>query len=99
MLKLFATKGTISVAVALVLEEVGAEYELCLIDFATEDQRSQAYLEINSKGRVPALVTEGGILTETRRSWNISPRICCQRTRLPAPSIGRYPIISPPPCI
>ena len=29
MLKLFATKGTISVAVALVLEEVGAEYELC----------------------------------------------------------------------
>ena len=65
MLKLFATKGTISVAVALVLEEVGAEYELCLIDFATEDQRSQAYLEINSKGRVPALVTEGGILTET----------------------------------
>ena len=65
MLKLFATKGTISVAVALVLEEVGAEYELCLIDFATEDQRSQAYLEINSKGRVPALVTEDGILTET----------------------------------
>ncbi len=54
MLKLFATKGTISVAVALVLEEVGAEYELCLIDFATEDQRSQAYLEINSKGRVPS---------------------------------------------
>ena len=49
MLKLFATKGTISVAVALVLEEVGAEYELCLIDLATEDQRSQAYLEINSK--------------------------------------------------
>jgi len=47
MLKLFATKGTISVAVALVLEEVGAEYELCLIDFATEDQRIQAYLEIN----------------------------------------------------
>jgi glutathione S-transferase len=34
MLKLFATKGTISVAVALVLEEVGADYELCLIDFA-----------------------------------------------------------------
>jgi hypothetical protein len=33
MLKLFATKGTISVAVALVLEEIEADYELCLIDF------------------------------------------------------------------
>lgn len=65
MLKLFATKGTISVAVALLLEEVGVDYELCLIDFATKEQRSQAYLEINPKGRVPALVTEYGILTET----------------------------------
>ena len=65
MLKLFATKGTISVAVALVLEEVEADYELCLIDFAVDEQRSQAYLEVNPKGRVPALVTAGGTLTET----------------------------------
>ncbi len=65
MLKFIATKGTISVAVVLVLEEVGADYELCLIDFAAEDRRSQAYLEIPPKGRVPAPVTEGGILTET----------------------------------
>ena len=65
MLKLFATKGTISVAVALVLEEIEADYELCLIDFAANEQRSQAYLEVNPKGRVPALITAGGILTET----------------------------------
>jgi glutathione S-transferase len=65
MLKLFANKGTISVAVALVLEEIEAGYELCLIDFAANEQRSQAYLELNPKGRVPALVTAGGILTET----------------------------------
>ena len=65
MLKLFATKGTISVAVALLLEEVEVDYELCLIDFATKEQRSQAYLEVNPKGRVPALVTAGGTLTET----------------------------------
>ena len=65
MLKLFATKGTISVAVALVLEEIEADYELCLIDFAASEQRSQAYLEVNPKGRVPALVTAGGTLTET----------------------------------
>ena len=47
------------------LEEVGAEYELCLIDFAANEQRSAAYLETNPKGRVPALVTEEGIVTET----------------------------------
>ena len=40
MLKLFATKSTISVAVALVLEEIEADYELCLIDFAANEQRS-----------------------------------------------------------
>ena len=65
MLKLFANKGTISVAVALVLEEIEAGYELCLIDFVANEQRSQAYLELNPKGRVPALITAGGIFTET----------------------------------
>ena len=35
------------------------------IDFATAQQRSPEYLKVNTKGRVPALVTDRGILTET----------------------------------
>src|ERR1700738_3967158 len=47
------------------IEEVGAPYEAVLVDFGSQAQRSPEYLAINPKGRVPALVTERGTLTET----------------------------------
>jgi glutathione S-transferase len=34
------------------------------VDFAKDEQRQPEYLAINPKERVPALVTDGGILTE-----------------------------------
>ena len=65
-MKLFAAPGTISVAVAIALEEAGVDHELHMVDFASGAQRGQDYLRINPKGRVPALVLEDGtILTET----------------------------------
>lgn len=65
MLKLYYTASTCSLATHIVLEEVGADYSTVRIDFATGQQTSAEYLKINPKGRVPALVTDGGILTET----------------------------------
>ncbi|HCL71728.1 MAG TPA: glutathione S-transferase [Gammaproteobacteria bacterium] len=56
---------TVSVASHITLEEVGADYKERPIDFGNAEQRSETYLGINPKGRVPALATEGGILTET----------------------------------
>jgi glutathione S-transferase len=44
---------------------VGADYETVRIDFRTAQQQSPEYLKVNPKGRVPALVTERGIVTET----------------------------------
>ena len=35
------------------------------VDFGSQAQRSPEYLAVNPKGRVPALVTEAGTLTET----------------------------------
>ena len=35
------------------------------VDFGSQAQRSPEYLAVNPKGRVPALVTESGTLTET----------------------------------
>jgi glutathione S-transferase len=49
----------------LVLEHVGADYEGVQVDFAAKQQMSPEYLAINPKGRVPALVTERGVITET----------------------------------
>lgn len=66
MLKLFYAPGTISIAVALGLEEAGLPYEAARVDFASGAQSQPAYLAINPKGRVPALVTDSGaVLTET----------------------------------
>lgn len=65
MLKLYYTASTCSLATHIVLEEVGADYSTVRIDFTTAQQTSPEYLKINPKGRVPALVTDEGILTET----------------------------------
>ncbi|PIW29808.1 MAG: glutathione S-transferase [Rhodospirillales bacterium CG15_BIG_FIL_POST_REV_8_21_14_020_66_15] len=45
--------------------EAGADYTLRRVDFAHLEQRSPEYLAVNPKGRVPALATPRGILTET----------------------------------
>jgi glutathione S-transferase len=65
MLKLFHSCGSCSLASLIALEEAGADYELCVISTAKGDQRQPEYLAVNPKGRVPALVTERGVLTET----------------------------------
>jgi glutathione S-transferase len=65
VLKLFYAPGTCALASHIALEEAGAEYEAVRLDFRTGEQRQPDYLAINSKGRVPALVTDEGVLTET----------------------------------
>ena len=65
MFKLFYAPGTCALATHIALEEAGAPYEAVRLDFGSQAQRSAEYLAINPKGRVPALVTESGTLTET----------------------------------
>jgi glutathione S-transferase len=65
MIKLFYAPHTCALASHIALEEAGADYELARIDIDANDHRKPEYLAINPKGRVPALETERGILTET----------------------------------
>jgi glutathione S-transferase len=65
MLRLFYGTGTIAVATAITLEESGLDYRLVKLDFASGEQTKPDYHVINPKGRVPALVTDNGVLTET----------------------------------
>ncbi len=65
MLNLFYAAQTCALASHIALEEAGADYTLTRISFVSADQRKSDYLKINPKGRVPALVTERGVLTET----------------------------------
>jgi glutathione S-transferase len=65
MITLFYTAHTCSLASHIALEEAGADYTIQRISFASAEQRGADYLAINPKGRVPALATDRGILTET----------------------------------
>jgi glutathione S-transferase len=65
MIKLFHAWGSCSLASLIALEEAGADYELAVMSTRDGDQRRPEYLAINPKGRVPALVTDRGVLTET----------------------------------
>lgn len=65
MLSLYSAPNTCALASHISLEEAGATYEAVRLNFAEGEQRKPDYLAVNPKGRVPALVTERGILTET----------------------------------
>ena len=65
MLKLYFTPHTCSLASHIALEDAGATYSIERISFSAEQQKSPEFLAINPKARVPALVTERGVLTET----------------------------------
>jgi glutathione S-transferase len=66
MLTLYhGSKASCSLASHFALEEAGASYEARFVNMANNEQRSAEYLAVNPKGRVPALVTDKGALTET----------------------------------
>jgi glutathione S-transferase len=65
MLTFFYAPRTCALASHIALEEAGANYEAKRLNFAENEQRKSEYLAINPKGRVPALVTNEGVLTET----------------------------------
>ncbi|MEX0340865.1 MAG: glutathione S-transferase family protein, partial [Arenibacterium sp.] len=64
MLKFYCSKGSSAVAAHILLEEVGAAYELVEVSIAEGAHRTPEYLARNSKGRVPALETPGGMISE-----------------------------------
>jgi len=65
MLTFYYVPNTCALASHIALEEAGADYTGIRMSFADEDQKNPDYLAINPKARVPALVTERGVLTET----------------------------------
>lgn len=64
-LRFYYAPRSCALASHIVLEHVGARYEAIKLDFAQKQQQSPEYLAVNPKGRVPALVTDRGLITET----------------------------------
>ena len=65
MYTLYYSPGTASMVVHLALLEIGAPYELKLIDFDAGAQRDPAYLALNPGGRVPTLLIDGRPVSES----------------------------------
>jgi glutathione S-transferase len=65
MMKLYYSPGSCALASHIALLDAGAAHEAIRVSFKDEEQKQPAYLAINPKARVPSLVTDKGILTET----------------------------------
>src|SRR5258708_8487620 len=57
---LYYSPGSCSLIVHCLLEEFGVPFELKRVDAASKDE----YRKLNPKGKVPALATPDGVLTE-----------------------------------
>ena len=64
MLTLYFSKGSSAVAAHILLEETGVAYSATEIPIAEGAHRTSEFLAINPKGRLPALQTPQGIITE-----------------------------------
>ncbi len=65
MYKLFYSPGTASMVIHQLLLELNVPFELVLVDFATEQQRTPDFLKLNPQGRVPVLVDGDVVIYES----------------------------------
>jgi len=61
---LFHAPQSRSAGALILLEELGADYELHVLDLKKGEQRQPAYLAVNPMGKVPAIRHDGALVTE-----------------------------------
>lgn len=65
MIKLYGFPQTRSVRAAWALEEAGAKYEYGLVNLRTGEHKQAAFLAINPFGKIPSLVDDGLVISES----------------------------------
>ena len=65
MYQLYYYPGNANLAPHILLEEIGADYELVLVDRNKNEHKSPAYLKLNPAGRIPVLVDGDLVLYES----------------------------------
>ena len=83
MLTLYHSPGACSGAAHLALEEAGLDYEIARVALADGEQRTDKYLRLNPKGRVPVLVDGDFVITEVAAILRYIARL--------APGAGLWP--------
>lgn len=82
---LYGKPGTASMCVHWMLIELGVPFEFRTLDFAKNEQKDPAYLEINPSGQVPALVIDGVAYSEAAALLMILAERHPERGFAPAP--------------
>ena len=59
-IQLYSLPTPNGVKVSIMLEETGLPYEPHLVDFAKDDQKSDAFLSLNPNGKIPAMIDPEG---------------------------------------
>ena len=84
MLTLYYAPGSSSMASHIALEEAGARYDTRFVNEDAGEHRTEAYLRVNPRGKVPALrLPDGSVLVE-----NVAIQTYVARTR---PEAGLLP--------
>jgi glutathione S-transferase len=63
-LTFYHSPNTRSSGALVLLEELGADYELCVVNMKAGEQRAPAYLAVNPMGKVPAVMHGDALVTE-----------------------------------
>jgi glutathione S-transferase len=88
MLTLYYSPGACSMAPHIALEEAGAPYALQLVSIPKGEQQAPEYLNVNPRGKVPALRIDDHVLTENVAILTYIARSFPQAKLLPEEPIG-----------
>src|ERR1700731_3699523 len=79
MLTLYFSPGSSSMAVHIVLHEIGADFERRLVSLAKGEQHKAEYLAVNPEAKVPTLLIDGlidgRVLTEVAAVLYFLPNV------------------------
>jgi glutathione S-transferase len=64
MYTLYYSPGSCSLIIHCLMEELGVAFDLKRVDLKAKEHHGAEYRKLNPKGKVPALVTPDGVLTE-----------------------------------
>src|SRR3954453_21736584 len=59
-LQLYSLPTPNGVKVSIILEEIGLPYEVHLVDFNKNDQKTPEFLSLNPNGKIPAILDPNG---------------------------------------
>lgn len=94
MITLYFSPGACSLASHIGLEETGAPYELKPVLLAKGQQRTEEYLKINPRGKVPAFSVDGKTLVENTAILTYLARRFPEKKLLPADPVEEARCIS-----